>query len=258
MKSFSLNELLDLLASPDPHLRDDIAFSQLASRIESGTEDRHLRELGDRLILQLNGEAIQTRSFSALVLGCVVERSVHIDQLDRETLRQWLELFAAWYRTETDLRGWDEEFGWLHAVAHGADVIATFAQVPELEEENLVTLLALVAARLLTPTMWVFKEQEEERLGRAAGIVLLRSELTRSAATSWLEPIALAFSKGEPGPTPPWASNTMRTLRVIYMIVDRGLRDGNASELRQTPLREDVESAIADVLQLASPYTTQL
>jgi hypothetical protein len=258
MNGLPLNELIDLLASPDPHLRDEVAYSQLAIRIASGTEDRHLREIGDRLILQLNDEAIQTRTFSALVVGCIIERSTHSGQLNRETLLRWLKSFSHWYRAEADLRGWDEELGWLHAVAHGADLIATFAQAPELREEDLVTLLALVAARLLTPTTWVFKEQEEERLGRAAAIVLLRSELTRSSATAWLEPVALAFSNGEPGPTPPWASNTMRTLRVIYIIVNRGFQVGDALELRQMPLREDIESAIAGVLQLASPYTTQL
>ena len=258
MNGLPLNELIDLLASPDPHLRDEVAYSQLAIRIESGAEDRHLRELGDRLILQLNDEAIQTRTFSALVLGCIIERSTHNGQLNHETLLRWLESFANWYRSETDLRGWDEELGWLHAVAHGADVIAAFAQAPKLREEDLVTLLALVAARLLTPTTWVFREQEDERLGRAAAIVLLRYELTRSTATTWLGSVALAFSNGEPGPTPPWASNTMRTLRVIYIIVNRGFQAGDALDLRQTPFREDIESAIAGVLRLASPYTTQL
>jgi len=258
MNNLSLNELIDLLASPDPHLRDEVAYSQLAILIESGGADQHLHELGDRLILQLKDEAIQTRTFSALVLGCLVERSTHNGQLNRETLLRWLESFANWYRSETNLRGWDEELGWLHAVAHGADVIATFAQAPELREEDLVALLDLVAVRLFTPTTWVFREQEDERLGRAAAIVLCRSELTRSTATAWLGSVALAFSNGEPGPTPPWASNTMRTLRVIYIIVDRGFQAGDAVEFRQTPFSEDIKSAIAGVLRLASPYTTEL
>ena len=258
MNNLSLNELVDLLASPDPHLRDEVAYSELAIRIGSGAEDRHLRELGDRLILQLKDEAIQTRTFSALVLGCIVERSNHNGQLNRETLLQWLESFANWYRSETDLRGWDEELGWLHAVAHGADVIGTFAQSPEIREDDLVALLALVAARLLTPTTWVFREQEDERLGRAAAIVLCRSELTRSTATAWLGSVALAFSNSEPGPTPPWASNTMRTLRVIYIIVDRGFQAKDPLEFRQTPFREDIETAIARVLRLVSPYTSEL
>ena len=50
----------------------------------------------------------------------------------------------------------------------------------------------------------------------------------------------------------------MRTLRVIYIIVDRGFQERDAVEFRQTPFREDIESAIAAVLRLASPYTTEL
>jgi len=258
MNSLSLNELIDLLASTDPQLRDDIAYSQLAIRIESGAEDQHLRELGDRLALKLSDEAIQTRTFSALVLGCIVERSNHNDLLARETLLRWVDSFASWYRSETDLRGWDEELGWLHAVAHGADVIGALAGAPELRENDLVALLALVTDRLLTPTLFVFREQEDERLGRAAAIILCRSELSSSAATVWLESPAIALSAGEPGPTPPWVSNTLRTLRVIYMIVERGFHKGDTLDLHQAPHREDITSAIAGVLRLASPYTAEL
>ncbi|HEY5266860.1 MAG TPA: DUF2785 domain-containing protein [Acidimicrobiales bacterium] len=257
MDSLSLDELIGLLASTDPKLRDDLAYCQLAIRIESGTEDQHLRELGDQLVVALSDEAVQTRTFSALVLGCIVERSNHIDLLARETLLRWLNSFANWYRSETDLRGWDEELGWLHAVAHGAGAIGAFAGAPELQEDDLVALLALVVDRLLTPTSFVFREQEDERLGRAAAIILCRSEMSNFAATVWLESVTNALSDGEPGPTPPWVSNTLRTLRVIYIIVDRGFQKSDTLESHQAPHREDITTAIAFVLRLASPYTAE-
>lgn len=252
-----MNELIELLASTDPQLRDDVAYSQLAIRIESGAEDQRLRELGDRLVLKLSDEAIQTRTFSALVLGCIVERSTQNGQLTHETLLRWLDSFASWYRSETDLRGWDDQLGWLHAVAHGADVIGAFARAPELREDDLVALLALITDRLLTPTFFVLREQEDERLGRAAAVVLCRSELSCSAATAWLESATIALSAGAPGSTPPWVSNTLRTLRVIYIIVDRGFHKGDTLDLHHAPHREDIKSAIAGVLRLASPYTAE-
>jgi hypothetical protein len=258
MNSHSTYELVDLLASPDPNIRDDLAFSQLATRIESGAEDQHLSGLGDRLVLNLSDEAIQARTFSALVLGSIIERSNHNDLLSRETLLRWLDAFAYWYRSELDLRGWDEELGWLHAVAHGADVIGALAGSPDIQEDDLVALLALAADRLLAPTSFVFREHEDERLGRATALILCRSELSNSGATVWLESIDVALSATEPGPTPPWVSNTLRTLRVIFTINERGFQNRDTLEILQVPHRGNIASAIAGVLRLASPYTAEL
>jgi hypothetical protein len=41
----------------------------------------------------------------------------------------WYAAYSAWYPAERVTRGWDDELGWLHAVAHGADVASTFAEV---------------------------------------------------------------------------------------------------------------------------------
>ncbi|MHB2028539.1 MAG: DUF2785 domain-containing protein [Acidimicrobiales bacterium] len=258
MNSLSRNDLLDLLASTDPQLRDDLAYAQLARRIESGAEDQHLVELGNRLVRNFSDDAIQTRSFSALVLGCVIDRASNSGLASRDTLLEWFDSLARWYRAESDLRGWDEELGWLHAFAHGADAIGALARASQLREEDLVDLLALVAERLLAPTPFVLRDQEDERLGRAAALVLCRVELSRSSATAWLEPVADALRAGEPGPTPPWVSTTLRTLRVIYVIVDRGFQQRGTSDRYCAPHREVITSALATVLQLASPYTSEL
>jgi hypothetical protein len=48
-------------------------------------------------------------------------------------------------------------------------------------------------------------------------------ELSEADAVGWLDPIAAAFA-GKPGPVPAYASNSMRTLRFLYLLADRGVR----------------------------------
>ncbi|HTA01647.1 MAG TPA: DUF2785 domain-containing protein [Streptosporangiaceae bacterium] len=85
-------------------------------------------------------------------------------------------------------------------------------------------LLGLAAARLLAPTSYVFADQEDERLGFAIGQALTRGELSEAQAVRWLEPIAAKLGASRPGPVPASVSNTVRTLRVVYLIADRGVR----------------------------------
>ena len=45
----------------------------------------------------------------------------------------WLAAFTSWYPAETDLRGYDQKLGWLHAVAHGADLLGAFGRCPQVD-----------------------------------------------------------------------------------------------------------------------------
>lgn len=68
--------------------------------------------------------------------------------------------------------------------------------------------------------------------------------------------VLAAFAAGRPGPVPPSVSNTMRTLRVLYLLADRGVRPGwNSGEPIALPHRDAVLQALADVLALVAPFT---
>ena len=88
------------------------------------------------------------------------------------------------------------------------------------------------------------------------GQTLIRGELPEADTVHWLEPVAAEFAAGEPGPVPAFASNTMRTLRVVYLLADRGVRPEWTSGDPQMPrYREILRQRLADVLALASPFT---
>ncbi|WP_412537762.1 DUF2785 domain-containing protein [Longispora sp. K20-0274] len=111
-------ELSAALAHPDPKIRDGAPYGVLYRWISRGVLDDHLPALGDAMAARFGHAEIQARTFAPLVLAWVVDR--------RGAEERWVDAFASWYPAETDLRGHDPELGWLHAVAHGADLLGVF------------------------------------------------------------------------------------------------------------------------------------
>jgi hypothetical protein len=160
----------------------------------------------------------------------------------------WVDAFERWYPAEEDLRGHDTELGWLHAVAHGADLLGTLGCRAEVDPARM---LHLAAARLTAPTVHVYDQLEDDRLARAVARVLTRPDLSEGDATAWLDPIAAAFG-ADPisSPAPAHVSNCLRTLRLLYVLADRGVRLDPASA--PTPLRhrEAIKARLGAVLDL--------
>lgn len=245
-----LDELLEALASPDPVLRDEQAYRVLVTWTGRGDLDDHLADLGDRAAATLRHPEIQARTFAALVLAASLNRDTAADVLDAVTVLRWRDAFASWYSSEADLRGWDERLGWLHAVAHGADALDEFGVSPRLDRADLVALLELAAGRLTAPTGYLFAHQEDDRLAYALTRLLARPELTEADTVGWLDGIRRFLAAGTPGPVPPEASNTLRTLRCLYVMTDRGV---HTDTVLRPPHRATILAALGDTLAIAFP-----
>jgi hypothetical protein len=252
-----VDELCAMLASPVPEIRDDTAYPVLALWTARGVLDGHLEALGDRMVEGLRHDEIQARTFAAMILGWVVLRDARTGQLDPGCVPRWRAAFASWWPHEADLRGWDDRLGWLHAVAHGADTVRAFARSPRLGEPDLRGLLELTVDRLLADGGYLFAHGEDDRVAYALATVLTRPELPAEAATAWLDRIDDAVRAGAPGPVPPWASNTLRTLACLYVWADRGVRwfdpdTGGPGPVARLPHGDAVKERVAAVLQ--SPW----
>ncbi|HET9898803.1 MAG TPA: DUF2785 domain-containing protein [Streptosporangiaceae bacterium] len=250
-----VGELVEALGSPDPVLRDEQACPVLGTWVLGGQLDAELTGIGQRVTALLADPRIQARTFGALILAAVIRRDTKAGCLDAATVLAWRDRFADWWLAETDLRGWDEELGWLHAAAHGADVVGGLGQSPRLHAGDLAKLLQLASSRLLAPTSQVFAHQEDDRIALAVATVLARPELSADAATRWLDPIREYFDAAVPGPVPAPAANTMRTLRSLYVMADRGFRQNpRSADSFRLPHRAEVLEAVGDLLRMAFPH----
>ena len=244
-----------MLESPDPRIRDDTAYLVLAIWAGRGVLDGHLEGIGDRLVARLADGPIYQRTFAAIILSWVVLRDATTSELDDGQVLGWLDAFSMWWGQETDLRGWDSQLGWLHAAAHGADALRAFGRSPRLAAPQLLDLLDLAADRLLADNGYMFADGEDDRIAYALASVLTRAELPATAAARWLGRLHQAIADGTPGPVPPWAANTVRTLASLYIFADRGVawHDPEAGALAppvQLPRAGELKAQIAAVLRL--------
>lgn len=219
------DELSGMLVSPDPEVRDDHAYTAAARWIREGRLDAVLEAFGDAAARRLAHPDVQARTFAPLALRCVLDRGRQASgPVPDAAAERWLTAFAAWYPAERDTRGWDDDLGWLHAVAHGADAAAAFAgALPARRTE----LLALCARRMTAAhAEHRYVQLEDARLARALTRILLGPGLSADEATGWLSIITAALEGGGPGPVPVWAFNTFATLQSLHLHLTRGLADG--------------------------------
>jgi len=247
-----LRALVDQLRSPDPAVRDEQAYSALAKRVASGREDAQLVAVGDAAAALLSDDAIQARTFGALLLASVVNRAnTGVEGPRPVHVVSWLAAFAEWYGTETDLRGHDRGLGWLHAVAHGADVLGEFAASPLLGPAELLVLLDVARERVQAPTGHHLTQNEDDRLALAVMAVLSRDEVGIEELAGWVDRLARSWRGAPTGPVAPEVDNTLRFTRTLHLQLTLGVRHEPGADVRHPGTRDELVhllgTALADV-----------
>jgi hypothetical protein len=187
------NELLGMLASPDPELRDEIAYSTLAAWIYQtrAIDGDGLRAVVGRLLDNLvdgvgerGTDLIFKRSFSALTLSVVVARDNMAPFLTKEEFSRIERAALAYLHAEQDLRGYAPEHGWMHSAAHTADLLKFIARSRFLDSADQRVVLDAIT-RKLDAASSVFTHGEDERFARAVLSIVNRSDFDRTAFSSW-------------------------------------------------------------------------
>ncbi len=209
-----VEELSDFFSSPDPELRDDLAYSIPAAWIERGLLDA---EAERRLVARWSGQLstglsepgddrVLLRSYSALGLSLLAERDLAAPFLGAEGHRSLLEAALAYLAGERDLRGYDREKGWYHATAHTADLLKFLAKSPHLRPEDAARVLAGIETKLDTAGETLgqaFAWGESERLADAATALVLGATLDPKALDECLAHSVAAARKLWDGPFDP-------------------------------------------------------
>ncbi|HXJ86306.1 MAG TPA: DUF2785 domain-containing protein [Candidatus Binatia bacterium] len=188
------HELSAMLASPDPELRDDLAYSILATWIYRGNvlSTPTLIALTDEWRTNLKSgigesgtDSVLKRSFSALCLSEIARREVKSPFLGPERYHNLVAEAVAYLQDEHDLRGYDRSLHWIHATAHTGDLLAALSDNPQLTKQEADAILQAIRARLATATE-VFTQGEQDRLAAAAVSVIRRKEFDGSEFSPWL------------------------------------------------------------------------
>ena len=222
-------QMLQHIGSVNPYLRDDLIYSTFSKWIKNNvfTTDE-LREflqicIDDQHLLfglgESNTDAVFTRAFSVLIIAVILlkhneKQFIPIEEL--ELVKENVFLFA---KSEKDVRGYVEEKGWAHSVAHLADCLDEIAKCYDINENDLKALLELISFRAME-SQNVFDCEEDERLVTAVHSILKRNVLTSEAICKWIEQFQDVNKTGDYMTDYSIKINAKHFLRSLYFRVD--------------------------------------
>ena len=194
--------LVKCLGDPDPKVRDALAFEALSSVMRSGAlEPGTLAALKNALLNQVGqrGSSPVLRSFSALTLS-EIARTDRIKPWMSDTERQELvDAAAAFLSGISDYRAFSDQGGYVHAVAHGADLALQLGLDPAITKSQLDKLLTAIATQVAPkdPTV-AYWAGEPDRLARAVVFIAQRKLHADAEWKTWFASVM------NPKPLPSW------------------------------------------------------
>lgn len=215
------------LASPDPTLRDGVAYEALthmlrAKLLSDETKRALLADLTKRL--DAADESGFEQPFAALALS-EVARADRIEAfLSEDELIKLLVSAQHWFINVKDYRGFDEREGWRHGAAHGADLLMQLALNPRVDAEGLRVIVAAVGVQV-APKGHAYVFGESERLARPVLFAAARGAMDEAKWTEWLKvmatpPAGVDVFGSEVGLA--WRHNMMAFLQSLYTNVTLG------------------------------------
>ncbi|AOZ72078.1 hypothetical protein BK816_01185 [Boudabousia tangfeifanii] len=208
----SWQELVELLASPDPKIRDGWALETLAEGVLTGRWKQAEAEILDAAIRMLSHPQIQGRAFAPLLLCWLMQTGVK----DRKIF----DACSHWYLTETDERGYDQTLGWLHSIAHGADALGYCAQYQIATGEEVLAIFA----RKISGSKTVWQGGENERIVAAITRTLHFQPQTDSDAFFHALPTNLLPQLDPREPNAPLQINLKTVLSTWYLCIVEGAK----------------------------------
>jgi hypothetical protein len=189
-----LTEMNPLLSSPDPVLRDEVAYSAAERWIlrDRRVAPAQLRELMKQWATNLeNGlgevgdDRVFSRSYSALCLSVIAASDLDAPFLAPAEARAFFDRLLDYFQRENDLRGFDPARGWMHSVAHTSDALKFLARNPKLAAGTDTRLLAAVRAKIESTTT-VFNWGENDRMALALQSAVRRDDADAAALEAWV------------------------------------------------------------------------
>jgi hypothetical protein len=179
-----LPELLEMLASPDPVLRDEFAYSILAVWLERNLlSPSQMRQMMLRLegrlqhgLGEVGNDSVFARSFAPLIFAGIQYCDNAQPFLQESEVLHCLELALRYLALEQDLRGFVVPQGWAHATAHTADWLDELALSPHCTAPQLERIVSAICHKIPAPHVWLF--DEEDRLSYAVARAIGRGLLS--------------------------------------------------------------------------------
>ncbi|MFC4409700.1 DUF2785 domain-containing protein [Chungangia koreensis] len=186
-----LTGMAENIGSTDPYLRDQLIYRSYYHLIFDGhLKEQELHQLMKTMLEEdffhhrlgeQNTDSVFRRSFSALVIALLIEYDFIHHVFEQGEIENAADQAIHYMMNEQDYRGYVDDKGWAHAVAHCADVLDAMAKHPMFT--NIERLLTAIEVPLFS--RHAFTDDEEERLAIPV-LSLLMYKQAEVEISSWL------------------------------------------------------------------------
>ena len=189
------DKLIENIGVLDSELRDGLVYPCLAHLLHDGHFDSdQLTDFTKRLIghefllFDLDNDiefSVLVRSFTLLQLSILVYVHNKDKVIDSDVVRELFVSFLDYFDREENLMGYKETVGWMHSIAHSADLFAQLVKVEDFKDTELKTMFAAISKKFKQKEYY-FQHDEDERMVQAIMNGLERDLLDEEFLVEWV------------------------------------------------------------------------
>ena len=205
-----LQWLLNHLGDPNPETRDELVFTSLARGIQEELftqEQFHfiaeavLSDGGLDKEIDKTGTSTLERSFRALIYANLLsvdgnEHSIFYQVLQTGNRNTMLDQGLHYLSKEKDTTGFSSQYGWVHAFAHGSDLLTEVVCHPDFSK-NRVHEVFDILDQLFKRISIRFTDDEDWRLARVIYEPILQGKLEQEQVASWIKTVDFPIEERE-------------------------------------------------------------
>ena len=194
--------LLEHIGNPSPEIRDELVFTSLARGIQ---EELFTKEqfqfIATRIVsdggldkeIGKQGASTLERSFRALIYANLLsadgnEHSIFYQLLQTDIRNTMLDQGLHYLEKEEDTTGFSSQYGWVHAFAHGADLLTEVVCHPDFSASQMYEVLEILGCMFKKISIR-FTDDEDWRLARVIYEPILQGKLDQEQVASWIKAV---------------------------------------------------------------------
>ncbi len=226
--NFYALQMLEKIGTVDYELRDDLIYDIFANWIDMNVFKEkelcnYLEIAKDNKHLMYNigleeSDYVFTRTFSALIIALIIQRHLQKNFLYSDIILDTQNIMLNYMALEKDIRGYIDEKGWAHSVAHGADVLSELSKCNEIKHESLLCMLNVFKLKICQGK-YVYIDGEPDRINVAVKNILNRDLLSEQEIITWLGNFSIYIIKDGTIEKFHQRINIKNYLRSLYFIV---------------------------------------
>ncbi|MEH7458833.1 DUF2785 domain-containing protein [Bacillus sp. JJ1127] len=166
-------KMLQHIGTPDGYLRDNLIYTTFWHLI---TKDHVSHKQLQRLLSQSiskqylfykittgDKDAVFTRSFTTLLIALIINSDTKHNFLSESDILEVKDKLILYMKQEHDFRGYVDDQGWAHSIAHVSDAFDELVKNPKLETSYYPEIILTLLEKVSVHTIY-YNYEEEERI----------------------------------------------------------------------------------------------